>query len=364
MNTKELTKLVTRYLEKLQNDEINFQEDEQERNSRMKFYKSWTENRLLEIDENDFFEYLSKLWAMRVWGNKKYKVNKVIDDNGLEKLSKNLASLVWGNEEIVHRWDHFNENIKGIGIGMMSEILCHVHPTKYVLWNRRTLVGFNRLGVKSLPSYDYQVNGKKYKELSNIAISIKEELESQSGEEKTLLDVDYFIWRDLQTTDNLRQAALVNLEEVTDSSSKIKAVAKSLHNEIRDKIANIGGWLGFQAETETKVADGSIVDVVWEASISNIGRAIFVFEVQTKGNIDSLLINLLKSSNNQAVQGVVAVSDTDQLEKIRKHAKELEGLREKLIFWNYEDVFTVYDNFEIGFDLINGLKLVPEGMVK
>ena len=127
------------------------------------------------------------------------------------------------------------------------------------------------------------------------------------------------------------------------------------------RLQYIGDWLGFQTNTEQKVADGSKVDVVWEAGIGNMGRVIFVFEVQTRGNIDSLLINLLKSLNNPAVQGVVAVSDSSQLEKIRRHAAALDGFRGKLKYWEYKEVLTVHDSFEVGYDLLNGLDLVPQG---
>ena len=77
-------------------------------------------------------------------------------------------------------------------------------------------------------------------------------------------------------------------------------------------------WLGFSADTEVKVSEGAKVDAVWEVTIGNLGRVIYVFEVQTKGSIDSLVLNLLKSLNNPAVQGIVAISDLKQIERIKK----------------------------------------------
>jgi hypothetical protein len=58
------------------------------------------------------------------------------------------------------------------------------------------------------------------------------------------------------------------------------------------------------------------------------GAVIYVFEEQTKGRIDSLIVNLLKPLNNPAVQGVVAVSDSKQLEKVKDHAEGVIGLRD------------------------------------
>lgn len=87
----------------------------------------------------------------------------------------------------------------------------------------------------------------------------------------------------------------------------------------------------------------------------------YVFEVQTKGSIDSLIINLLKSLNNPAVQGVVAVSDQKQLQKIKDHAEGVPGLREKLKFWDYQEVLNVHENLEYVNESINQLNLVPNG---
>jgi hypothetical protein len=126
-------------------------------------------------------------------------------------------------------------------------------------------------------------------------------------------------------------------------------------------IQDIGKWLGFNTDTEKKVADGSKVDTIWEATIGNMGRVIYIFEVQTKGSVDSLILNLLKALNNQAVQGVVAVSDTAQLDKIRKHAEQVPNLGSKLKYWDYKKVLEVHEALEMVNESINSLGLVPQG---
>jgi hypothetical protein len=96
-------------------------------------------------------------------------------------------------------------------------------------------------------------------------------------------------------------------------------------------------------------------------TIGNMGRVIFVFEVQTKGSIDSLILNLLKSLNNSSVQGVVAVSDINQLEKIQKYASDVKDLKDKLRYWDYEEVLKVHESLEFINESINNLGLVPQG---
>jgi hypothetical protein len=92
-----------------------------------------------------------------------------------------------------------------------------------------------------------------------------------------------------------------------------------------------------------------------------MGRVIYVFEVQTKGSIDSLLMNLLKSRNNPAVQGIVAVTDAAQIETIKKHAAGVSDLKQKLKYWDYREVLQVHEALESVNESINSLGLVPQG---
>ena len=133
------------------------------------------------------------------------------------------------------------------------------------------------------------------------------------------------------------------------------------HNEIRDMIAEIGDWLGFATKTEQYVSQGARVDVVWEATIGNMGRVLYVFEVQVSGSIDSLAMNLLRAIKNPAVQAVVAVSDDAQLEKIRTEVATLPDLPSKLRYWDYREVLENHAALSGAFESINRLKLVPDG---
>ncbi len=302
-------------------------------------------------------------WAMLIWGNKHYVVDKLIESHGLEQVRQALTDLVWGNKPVARRWDAFRKNIKGMGPAMMSEILCHTHPGDCMLWNRRAYVGLNYLGIPNLPRHNYQLTGARYSVLSDIAKQIATEMRSQGLADVSLLTVDYFIWRELQVEENLSQIHKNAIEPMKESEVEQvdQQTSEFIHDEVRDKLADIGVWLGLTSRTEVKVSDGSRVDTVWEQTIGNMGRVIYVFEVQTKGSIDSLILNLLKSINNPAVQGVVAVSDAAQLEKIRKHAAGVGGLRDKLKYWDYKEVLEVHEALEGVNESINSIGLVPQG---
>lgn len=360
MNNELLKKHIKDYLTKLDASPQQYAADLKERRERAAYYQSWTADKLRKMTKDDLAEYLSKLWAMRIWGNKQYVVDQVVKDNGFAPLLANLADLVWSSQPIEQRWDSFRKNVKGIGPAMVSEILCHAHPNECMLWNRRVYVGLDYLGVQDLPRYNYQFTGKKYAHLCTTAETIAKEMRALGAQEPNLLMVDYFIWEELQIAENLEgifkpKPVPPPVEKVDDKTSIF------IHDEVRDKIADIGRWLGLEAETEKKVATGAVVDTVWQVTIGNMGRVIYVFEVQAKGSIKGLILNLVKALNNPAVQGVVAVSDAAQISKIQAEAAEVPGLKDKLKFWNYQQVLEVHEALEFVSDVINTLGLVPQG---
>ena len=361
MNDKMLKESIHRYTVWIKHHRAEFEEARAERAERKAFFQSWTRERLLAMDEDGYLEFMSKLWALRMWGSKPHIVNYIIERNGMDTLRSELAELVWGSAPIADRWDRCRASVKDMGPAQMSEILCHIHPNECLLWNKRVYDGLVFLGVEDVPRHDYQQTGARYAKLCEVGQQICDALVQAGLKDADLLTVDYFIWQGLEGKDvhpfgkQSTQPAKEALDEAPTEQ------AEFIHNDIRDKVRDIGEWLGFHGETEKKVADGSKVDTVWEATIGNMGRVIYVFEVQTKGSLDSLILNLLKSLNSPAVQGVVAVSDEEQIEKIKRHAAAVKGLAEKLVYWDYEDVLQVHESLQQVNESINRLGLVPDG---
>ena len=360
MNKDLLRNYMREFISDTKSNPDKFNTDLKERLELVNYYQSFTKEKILKMTEEDIFEYISKLWAMLMWGNKHYVVNKLIEVNGLQHFRKYLAELVWGGGEVLERWDNFRNHIKGMGPTMISEILCKTHPNDFMLWNRRAYVGLNHLEVNNLPRYDYQLTGKVYKYLCDICKEISKELINAGFNDSTLLAVDYFIWDKLQVEDNLSKIYTKKAEVEIKKEEESFEKSPVSHNDIRDKLRDIGQWLGFTSNIEQKVSEGSKVDTVWEVTIGNMGKVIYVFEVQTKGSIDSLIMNLLKSLNNPAVQGVVAVSDAKQLDIIKRYVSDVRDLRDKLRYWDYEEIMRVYDNLQFAMESINKLGLVPQ----
>lgn len=355
MNKERYNALLVSYQKWCKENAKQAEADRQERRQFCVEMQAFTEDALASLGEEAFYSMMAPLWAMGMWGNKHYKIDQIVENNGMPLLRKELKNLLYGEAPVARRWDEFRDKIKGIGPAAMSEILSKFAPDRFILWNSKAQTGFDLLEIENVPKNASLIDGKRYEYLCQKGRElVKCAQEKGVDDVDNLLALDYFIWQEMQD---------VNPDTLVETSVVPKTAKESLfvHNDVRDRIRDIGELLGFRAGIEKKIADGAKVDAVWEVSVSNMGRITYVFEVQTKGSIDSLILNLLKSKNNSSVQGVVAVSDAQQIERIRKEAAAVKGL-EDLKFWDYNDVLKVYENLSGAFESINALGLVPNGL--
>lgn len=359
MNNQKLNAAITEFFKKKTSNAAYYEDNWKERIERKAFYQSYTKEKLLAMNQEEFLEYIGKLWSMLIWGNKKYVVDKLIKDNGFSVLKKKLVDLLYGTENIELRWDSFLKTVKGLGPATMSELLTYSNPEEYAVFNKTTVLCYSYLEIPGMPRYNYQYTGKKYMEVCNISKDISKALKAAGAEEYDLLAVDYFLWDELLPFTEKKET-FVNSTSVDEVKLPSKDT-KSIHDEIRDKLVSIGKFLGFESQSEIKIATGAVVDVVWEAKIGNMGKVIYVFEVQSRGSIDSLILNLKKAQTNAAVQAVVAVSDEEQLAKIIKESKGVID-EDFLRTWNSDDVLAVYDALARAHQSINKLALVPDSL--
>lgn len=358
MNTQILTQYLTSFRKWFKANKVQAETEQAERKQLATKVQAYTEERLKNISEEELFDYIAPLWAMAMWGNKHYQIDNIIEANGMPLLREQLANLIYGSATLEKRWNEFRSKIKGVGPAIMSELLCKTYPDQYLLWNRKTYNGFSVLQIPDLPRYEAKLNGKTYEYLSakgrEIVTYAKE---NEYKEVFDMLTLNSFIWQELQTSPKLIKTDKENSKELIPKNNK---EATFIHNDIRDKIADIGRFLGFSADVEKKIATGAIVDTVWEVTIGNMGRVIYVFEVQTSGSIDSLILNLMKAKNNKAVQGIIAVTDQKQIEKIKKEIATL-SIKEEIKFWDYEEVLKVHESLQFANESINNLGLIPLG---
>lgn len=356
MNEKKFLSHLEQYHQWREAHKAKATEELAEREELSNAVKMYNKKKILSFTNEDFYEMLSPLWAMAMWGNKQHRIDSIIEKNGLQLLREQFANLMYGSDSLSKRWDEFRDKISLIGPGIMSEVLSRTYPDKCLLWNRVTKNGFLFFEVEKTPKYDSAMDGTMYEHLSKYGQKMLELAKKQGYNDlENLIALDYFIWHEL------KQVTVT--EETEIEMPKNKKEQTFVHNDIRDKIKAIGDSLGFNAKTEQTIAVGSRVDAVWEVSIGNMGRIIYVFEVQAKGNIDSLLVNLMKAKTNKAVQGIVAVSDSETIEEIKKKVGPLE-ISKDVRYWDYKEVIEVYEALTTAYESINKLKLVPESFLK
>ncbi|AFL95277.1 hypothetical protein CL1_1074 [Thermococcus cleftensis] len=328
-----------------------YERDLEERKRREALFSEvLAEERIKRLSEFELGEIISGLWATRVWTNKDYLLQRIISDNGMEKIRKELFNLLYGGAPFEERFDRFMGSIKGLGPASVTELLCLFNPREYGIWNDKARKALGLLGFDDeLPLGKYRISGEEYGRFNSVAKEIAAELRSEGFGDPDLLFVDYFLY------EVWRHGPLEPVGETVVPRN----VGEFDHNEIRDHVRDIGLWLGFDAETEKLIAPGSRVDVVWRARIGNLGTVAYVFEIHRNGSIKSLILNLQKASRSSVVQKVIAVSDGEQLAKIRR---EVEGLPEnfvrKLVFWDVAEVERTYEKLSEVAGVIQGLGLI------
>lgn len=357
MNYELLNEKINEYLELIKTNKDYEIKDLIEREERKVFYNSYTKEKILNMDEAEFYKYISKLWAMIIWGNKQYIINKYIQNNGFENIKKELAYLLYDEEALEKRWDHFLKRIKGFGPAMISELLCYIYPNECMIWNNTSRTSYEVLGINGIPKYTYQLTGKKYLEMTEYSKEINKIINKKTGKKHDLLFVDYFFW------DSLRLLENTQTDEEKENKSLKSESKKSLHTELKEKVRDIGIWLGFDANNEVRIGTGAVVDAVWDFSINNVGKVTYVFEVQTGGSIDSLIMNLLKASKYKNVQGIIAVSDKHQLEIIRNEAEGVfKDSNLKIQYWDQEDVLDVYEKLQFVNESVNKILHIEDSL--
>lgn len=75
MDTQNLSIAIQAFIKKQSTNAAYYEENWNERKERKAYYQSFTKDKLLAMTEEDFLEYISRLWAVLMWGNKKYVVD-------------------------------------------------------------------------------------------------------------------------------------------------------------------------------------------------------------------------------------------------------------------------------------------------
>jgi hypothetical protein len=317
-----------------------------------------SEENIEKLTEPDFRKIIASLYAFAGWTNKDYVADRVLADKGIEAVKSELRRLLHGKGPFSERYDHFTKNVRGLGPAGLTEILAFFNPLEYGIWNEKSRKALEFLGLgDELQTRKYRITGSEYEKfnhtLKEIYREIKPTFEKLGAMEEAidLLLVDLFLYYISEevypTSIFVERKALIPEDYDFD------------HDEIVEKLVELGNGLGFEAESEKLIAKGARVDAVWRAKIANLGVVSYVFEVHRGGSIDSLILNLQRAKNNPTVQKLVVVANTVDLRKIGEEVSSLsEDFRKSLAYLEAKDVEKAYNLLKELNAIIGRLELV------
>jgi len=297
-----------------------------------------------ELTEEQLREALKILWANAMWSNKDYLVDKILEANPFPELKERLKELLWGERPLQERYDEFMESVKYLKTAQITEIMCFTRPDDYALWNRRVMDALSQLGFGDvLPVGKYYPSGAEYETIVQAFKEVADALREEKVPDADLTIGDLLYWY-IDTHQTPRK----------------ETETAPTHEEILDILRAIGDSLGFDAQSEVSIAKGARVDVVWSARVGNLGVIKYVFEVQMKGNIDSLILNIQKALKHPQVQKAVVVSTPDQLEKIKEEIEEVsKDLARRVSYLDVAEVIKARELLTKLNQILSKLELVP-----
>jgi hypothetical protein len=319
-----------------------------EREEKMREFRGLLNAEAIErLSEPDFRRIIVSLWAYVGWTNKDYVADRVLKSTDFNTLRSELKNLLYGAAPLADRYDRFFEKVKGIGPAGVTEILAFTEPKQYGIWNDKSRRALEILGLgQRLPTRKYKISGREYGEVNEALKSIFRIIKPGEAE-PNLVYVDFFLFY-LVTRESSREAIVISEEDYDFD-----------HDEIVEKLVEIGSGLGFEANSEQQISKGARVDGLWLARIANLGVVSYVCEGQRGGSIDSLILNLQRARNNPTVQKLVVVANTRDLKKIKDEVESLsEDFRKSLAYLEAKDVKRASDLLSELNSIISRLELV------
>lgn len=146
----------------------------------------------------------------------------------------------------------------------------------------------------------------------------------------------------------------VEIETETSGFTLTKTKNKPLsHGNIQKLLCEIGQFLSFHTQAEVE-----FYDVVWRESEKS-QRFSHVFEVQSKGNIDSAFAKLKRAYEAQRTKPFLIISTETDLNRARKSlAREFQDLESVITILTFQQIKSVHQN------LINTAEIIKEFLLK
>ncbi|HEX8367005.1 MAG TPA: winged helix-turn-helix domain-containing protein [Pyrinomonadaceae bacterium] len=195
-----------------------------------------------------------------------------------------------------------------------------------------------RFLYERLTAYFPQLTENEIREISNGTKANWRKLIQKAGkelDEKGLLERRRGFW-------NLTEKGKRSVASETEGFQIFKPEQKELnHKEIQEMLVEIGASLGYDAETEFEY-----YDVVWREKRS-AQRLSHIFEVQSKGNIDSAFAKLKRAHDAQRTKPfLVLASERDTNRAKQSLEREFHELAGVLTILSFAELNRIHQNLK------------------
>lgn len=271
-----------------------WEEDEKERNQKAEhFQELLSPENLTSISESMVSEIVRNLWATQFWQKKQYKVDQIVEYNGLEKLGTELRNLLYDDRPVRNRFDRFQNNVKHLGPSSITEIMCLVSPDKFCIWNDKpkNILPFLNMQLL-LPDrvYKYAITGEDYEQCIEVLDLVRQELSKVGLENPNFLDVDYFlyyIFDEHYQGISPEEETKIEQEEIPPTETQWQPEDMT-HWDAIGLIAEIGNLLGydtFVADPSRNFRDKTLGDI---ATLKEVPPFTRLEHLDTIKNIDAI----------------------------------------------------------------------------
>lgn len=187
-----------------------------------------------------------------------------------------------------------------------------------------------------LIAYFPQITAKEISEIQTNNLTTWRKLVQRAGKEldgKGLISRQRGFWAITVKGQKQVEAEIFDFEIAKEKKDKLS------HIGIQEMLSEIGMNLGFYSEMEFE-----FYDVVWR-EVPQASRLSHVFEVQSKGNIDSAFAKLKRAYEAQRSKIFLVISSERDLNRARKSLKqEFQDIENNLTIITFAQIQKVYQN--------------------
>ena len=329
-----------------------------------------TPEKIDNLTQEEFKIIFKKLYSSNFWGNKEwYFQEKIIKVNGFEKIKEQLKKLFYSEEDIVIRYDEFRNNIRGLGVSSVTELLHFTFPDKYCLWNDKPKTVLPYLGLDIVPEKFFKYNiqtGNEYKQCIEALDLVRKELSNNGFTNPNFIDVDCLFWF-VYTTIDFKMEKEPEREKIEEEIVGEAGIKIDSHEGAEYHLLELGNMLGYNTYTADSSVDynhkrlsetailreipdftgerdkysAKLIDIIW---FNEDGNPAFCFEVENTTNVLTGLNRLYQLKQFDVKLIIVAPEDKRTKFKIEMSKSPFRMIKDKFYFISYEELINLFES--------------------